>query len=614
MSYNSGENLIYKNKTRPVSRPQPANLFNVDNEVKKNKIKKVGKIGEGTYGCVYHAVDDDNSSLAIKRNTIPNIYYNTSVNIRELDILLIVSEHPFCIKLLNYYFENPFVDSALSPLASKDSLNDKIFFAMEKGEMDTSQWLAMGQATIPDKKLFMLQMLLSLEFLHSRNIYHRDIKPANIILFFDSMNNTSKKGVQNKNMPTLVNTKKLKCAKLSDFGLSQFYSTQPMAINNVVTIWYRAPEIALNKHHDTKVDVWSLGCIFFELFSNGGNKRLCEPKDDEQLIVFLARNFHMSKEDYILSHTLYRNQITHAKDYELIQKKIPDIQDLFKFDTKFLKYFDALEVDGQPNHGIESVDRPTATITNYFDLIRNMLMTDPNKRFSATQCLNHPFFKGYENYIDHHRALFDINRKDGTWMGQLPCFFVYNNDKNREIAMKWFNLIYSARTEHPICIWYSNRLFFHAIDIYDRFMVKSGEATKTTLPENRILIIVITCLFLSSKYFRVMLDSVGLTYFIIGFAQQHQPLVIKNVEELEEHMLKDIFKCRLYFPTIYEQATEHLSEIAIRRLLEIISKCELESGITVEECWQQIAPEIRRINSATVESNLLYPNVDVSGL
>lgn len=586
---------------------QTPNIF-VNNKINSNnKLIKLEKLGAGTYGTVYSAKDNFNSELAIKRNMIPDIYCDTAVNIRELDILLIVKEHPFCIQLIEYYFGNPFADSALSPIQHEDTLNDKIFFAMEKGDMDMNKWLTCNKCTIPDKKLLMVQTLLSVEFLHSRNIYHRDIKPANIIIFME------REAVKNF---------RLKSAKISDFGLSQFYDTQTMAVNNVVTIWYRAPEIALNKHHDTKVDVWSLGCIFFELFSGDGTQRLCIPKTDEELITFLANNFKMQKEDYTLSCKLYRNNIRDSKHYDTVQKNIPKLEKLFTYTENFNKNFDKLEINGIPNHGIETTEIPYASIKNYFDLLTHMLDTNPNKRYSATQCLNHPFFKGYESYIDYHRALFDINVKDGTWISKLPCQLLYVNDSNRKIAMNWFNIVFSKRNESPISMWWSNRLFFHAIDLFDRYTYIISENNKKcgrvniNFPENKILVIVITCLFICSKYFRIMLDNVGLRNFIIGFKHEHFPIIIKNIEETEEDMLKNVFKCRVYFPTIYEYATEHLSELAIKRLFEIIKNCELSSNMLLDECWKNISPEIKKINSLSELDAVtdIFPSISIDGL
>jgi serine/threonine protein kinase len=88
--------------------------------------------------------------------------------------------------------------------------------------------------------------LKGIYYLHTRNIIHRDIKGANILI--------SKDGV----------------VKLADFGLARdFYRNNRNAqyTNRVVTLWYRAPELLLGaKNYSDTVDMWSLGCVFAEMF------------------------------------------------------------------------------------------------------------------------------------------------------------------------------------------------------------------------------------------------------------------------------------------------------------------------------------------------------------
>ena len=57
------------------------------------------------------------------------------------------------------------------------------------------------------------------------------------------------------------------CAKIADFGLSRTYSIpiRPYT-HEVVTLWYRPPEILLGANeYCTPVDIWSIGCIFAEM-------------------------------------------------------------------------------------------------------------------------------------------------------------------------------------------------------------------------------------------------------------------------------------------------------------------------------------------------------------
>lgn len=118
----------------------------------------------------------------------------------------------------------------------------------------------------------MQQLLCGLAFLHSNRVLHRDLKPENILV-------TSRGQV-----------------KLADFGLARIYSchmaltpvvrwkcllsrvlsadctaapTQLMLFSlaaQVVTLWYRSPEVLLQTTYASPVDIWSTGCIFAEMF------------------------------------------------------------------------------------------------------------------------------------------------------------------------------------------------------------------------------------------------------------------------------------------------------------------------------------------------------------
>ena len=72
---------------------------------------------------------------------------------------------------------------------------------------------------------------------------HRDLKPQNLLI-----DNSG-------------------AIKLADFGLARAFGVPARSYTHeVVTLWYRAPEILLgSRYYSTPVDVWSLGCIFAEM-------------------------------------------------------------------------------------------------------------------------------------------------------------------------------------------------------------------------------------------------------------------------------------------------------------------------------------------------------------
>ena len=87
---------------------------------------------------------------------------------------------------------------------------------------------------------YFIQMLHGLQALHDRSIVHRDIKCANIFLTKDG---TVKLG-------------DLNVSKVAKRGLLQTQTGTP---------YYASPEVWQDKPYDHKSDIWSLGCVFYEM-------------------------------------------------------------------------------------------------------------------------------------------------------------------------------------------------------------------------------------------------------------------------------------------------------------------------------------------------------------
>ena len=134
-----------------------------------------------------------------------------------------------------------------------DKKNTKIYIIMEYWQGgDIAQLIKKWKTEkehIPEDQVWKIftQVVLALREWHRHKggkILHRDIKPGN--LFLDADNNV----------------------KLGDFGLSRIMGTGSLyAYTNVGTPYYMSPEQISEEKYDEKSDIWSAGCILYEIAS-----------------------------------------------------------------------------------------------------------------------------------------------------------------------------------------------------------------------------------------------------------------------------------------------------------------------------------------------------------
>lgn len=200
-----------------------------DDEVLR-RFEIVEKLGEGAYGQVYKAVRrSTGEELALKKIRI--IYEEEGVPstaIREVSLLK-ECNHPNVIRLHEVF-----------------SLPTDLYLVFEFLDMDLRVFLkrngAFTEALLLKSAAY--QCFSGIEFCHSHRILHRDLKPQNVLI-----------DVQKHRL------------KLADFGLARAFSVPLRAYTHeVVTLWYRAPEILLGQStYATPMDIWSLGCIVSEM-------------------------------------------------------------------------------------------------------------------------------------------------------------------------------------------------------------------------------------------------------------------------------------------------------------------------------------------------------------
>lgn len=192
------------------------------------------KLGEGTYANVYlgHLASSPNTLIAIKKIKLQAAYTDglPPDAIRELQHLQELS-HPNIISLLSVF-------------ASKAQNLNLVLEYLPLGDLEMLikdvEHVRYGAADI---KAWMGMLSRAVWWCHENWVLHRDIKPNNLLIAADGT------------------------VKLADFGLARsFADPYRIMTSNVITRWYRPPELLFGaKHYSGAVDIWSVGLVFAEL-------------------------------------------------------------------------------------------------------------------------------------------------------------------------------------------------------------------------------------------------------------------------------------------------------------------------------------------------------------
>ncbi|CAK8540674.1 unnamed protein product [Lathyrus sativus] len=201
--------------------------------LKTDSFEKLDKVGQGTYSSVFQAREVETGKMfALKKVRLDTLQPECIRFMAREIIILRTLDHPNIMKL------EGIVTSQLS---------NSIYLVFEYMEHDLAGLISNPDIKFTDSqiKCYMRQLLSGIEHCHLRGIMHRDIKVSNI----------------------LVNNEGI--LKIGDFGLANTVSqsSKHPLTSRVVTLWYRPPELLMGAtNYGVTVDLWSVGCVFAELF------------------------------------------------------------------------------------------------------------------------------------------------------------------------------------------------------------------------------------------------------------------------------------------------------------------------------------------------------------
>ncbi|KXS18464.1 Pkinase-domain-containing protein [Gonapodya prolifera JEL478] len=312
----------------------------------RERYQKQDKLGEGTYATVFRGKNKQTGDIvALKEIHLDSEEGAPSTAIREISLMKEL-RHPNIVRLYDV-------------IHSERTLT-LVFEHMDqdlKKYMDTH---GNGGALDPFLcKHFLFQILKGIAFCHDNRVLHRDLKPQNLLI--------NGRGE----------------LKLADFGLARAFGIPVNTFSNeVVTLWYRAPDVLLgSRNYSTSIDMWSVGCIMAEMYSG---KPLFPGKTNEDQLNKIFKLLGTPTEatwPRVSEYPEYKKNISHYPPQPL-SAKLPMID-------------------------------PAG-----MDLLQSLLQYQPHRRISAHEAMSHAYFADLNQASALQRSLFEMGAGPG---GHLTC-------------------------------------------------------------------------------------------------------------------------------------------------------------------------------------------------
>uniref|UniRef100_A0A1I8GYC3 Protein kinase domain-containing protein n=1 Tax=Macrostomum lignano TaxID=282301 RepID=A0A1I8GYC3_9PLAT len=338
--------LLSKEKS-PYRDDSDGHLIYAYGDVLKNRYRISKTLGEGTFG-------KDSAQRRVAVKIIKNVEKYREAAKLEINVLKKLEEKDpsglhLCIKLLSWFEFYGHICLVF------DLLGKSVFDFLKENDF--------APYPIEHVRHIAYQLVHSVAFMHANQLTHTDLKPENILLLRSTYS-------------TFFNPKRKKEEKmldrtdirLIDFGSATFDHEHHSAV--VSTRHYRAPEVILELGWSQPCDVWSIGCILFELYTGFTLFQTHENRE------------HLAMMERILGHVPYRMTRNSRAGYFWHGRLDWD------YHSNEGRY---VRENCKPLHRYMRDETPDTR--DLFDLMLRMLEYEPEDRVTLSAALEHAFFK-----------------------------------------------------------------------------------------------------------------------------------------------------------------------------------------------------------------------------
>nr|XP_027201436.1 dual specificity protein kinase CLK2-like [Dermatophagoides pteronyssinus] len=340
--------------TTTIEDDQHGHLIYKNGDILQDRYEILATLGEGTFGKVVRVRNlKTNNVLALK--IIKNVDKYREAAMFEIKVLQTIAERDpkgrnLCVRMFDWFDYHGHICIAF------EMLGLSVFDFMKDNNFQPYP--------IEQIRHIGYQLIFSVKFLHENELTHTDLKPENI-LFLNSeydVELTKKR----KEIRRVKNTD----IRLIDFGSATFDYEHHSKI--VSTRHYRAPEVILELGWSHPCDVWSIGCILFELYQG---MTLFQTHDNLEHLAMMERI--LGPLPYRMSRKSKTRYFYHGKLMDWDERSAAGryVRENCKPLHRYI-----LQPDNEDHR-------------NLFDLISQLLEYEPNNRLSLQDALDHPFFK-----------------------------------------------------------------------------------------------------------------------------------------------------------------------------------------------------------------------------